>query len=139
MTGSLGLLDEEHQLRAGPVPPFELGRPLRDPHPLLPLKGVLGRGGVPARGFLESLLQKSECREKKNVYRYQSPPFFLKRPCNGEKNGQMNFPFFAVEAYVPGGVRNQAEKIRKNAFWPVPVQKFTFPGVDFRSGDLGRG
>ena len=28
-----------------------------------------------------------------------------------------------------GGVQNQAEKIRKNAFWPVPVQKFTFPAM----------
>ena len=40
---------------------------------------------------------------------------------------QMNLPFFAVKAYVPGGVQNQAEKNSKNAFRPVPVQKFTFP------------
>ena len=41
---------------------------------------------------------------------------------------QMNLPFFTVRAYVPGGgVRNQAEKNSKNAFRPVPVQKFTFP------------
>ena len=26
---------------------------------------------------------------------------------------QMNLPFFAVEAYVPGGVQNQAEKTSK--------------------------
>ena len=26
---------------------------------------------------------------------------------------QMNLPFFAVKAHVPGGVQNQAEKIRK--------------------------
>ena len=26
-----------------------------------------------------------------------------------------------------GGVQNQAEKNSKNAFRPVPVQKFTFP------------
>ena len=39
----------------------------------------------------------------------------------------MNLPFFAVKAYVPGGVQNQAEKKSKNAFRPVPVQKFTFP------------
>ena len=39
----------------------------------------------------------------------------------------MNLPFFAVKAYVPGGVQNQAEKKKKNAFRPVPVQKFTFP------------
>ena len=39
----------------------------------------------------------------------------------------MNLPFFAVKVYVPGGVQNQAEKKSKNAFRPVPVQKFTFP------------
>ena len=39
----------------------------------------------------------------------------------------MNLPFFAVKAYVPGGVQNQAEKNSENAFRPVPVQKFTFP------------
>ena len=41
----------------------------------------------------------------------------------------MNLPFFAVKAYVSGGggVQNQAEKNSKNAFRPVPVQKFTFP------------
>ena len=39
----------------------------------------------------------------------------------------MNLPFFAVKAYVPGGVQNQAEQNSKNAFRPVPVQKFTFP------------
>ena len=33
------------------------------------------------------------------------PPFFLKRPCHGGKKWpvQMNLPFFAVKAYVPGG------------------------------------
>ena len=41
----------------------------------------------------------------------------------------MNLPFFAVKAYVPGGVQNQAEKNSKNAFRPVPVQKLTFPDV----------
>ena len=39
----------------------------------------------------------------------------------------MNLPFFAVKAYVPGGVQNQAEKKSKNAFRPVPVQTFTVP------------
>ena len=39
----------------------------------------------------------------------------------------MNLPFFAVEAYVPGGVQNQAGKNSKNAFQPVPVPKSTFP------------
>ena len=30
-----------------------------------------------------------------------------------------------------GGVQNQAEKNSKNAFRPVPVQKFTFPVLYF--------
>ena len=42
--------------------------------------------------------------------------------------GTNEFAFFAVEAYVPGGgPESGRKKIRKNAFWPVPVQKFTFP------------
>ena len=43
--------------------------------------------------------------------------------------GTNEFAFsFAAKAYVPGGgVQNQAEKNSKNAFRPVPVQKFTFP------------
>ena len=45
----------------------------------------------------------------------------------------MNLPFFAVKAYVPGGVQNQAEKNSKNAFRPVPAQKFTIPVLfDYR-------
>ena len=48
----------------------------------------------------------------------------------------MNLPFFAVKAYVPGGVQNQAEKKSKNAFRPVPVQKFTFP--EMRANSLNR-
>ena len=40
----------------------------------------------------------------------------------------MNLPFFAVKAYVPGGSRIRPKKNSKNAFRPVPVQKFTFPG-----------
>ena len=39
----------------------------------------------------------------------------------------MNLPFFGVEAYVPGGVQNQAEENSKNAFRPVPVPKSAFP------------
>ena len=31
--------------------------------------------------------------------------------------------------YRGGGVQNQAEKNSKNAFRPVPVQKFTFPAL----------
>ena len=57
------------------------------------------------------------------------PPLFSKKAMQWGKKWpvQMNLLFFPVEAYVPGGVQNQAEKIRKSAFWPVPVQKFTFP------------
>ena len=42
----------------------------------------------------------------------------------------MNLPFFAVKAYVPGGVQNQAEKNSKNAFRPVPVH-LLFQGLLF--------
>ena len=45
----------------------------------------------------------------------------------------MNLLFFAVKAYVPGGVQNQAEKNSKNTFRPVPVQKFTFPVLRLQS------
>ena len=44
---------------------------------------------------------------------------------------QMNLPFLAVKAYVPGGSRIRPKKIRKmpsgGGIRPVPVQKFTFP------------
>ena len=39
----------------------------------------------------------------------------------------MNLPFFNVEAYVPKGGLNQADKKSKNAFQPVPVPRSTFP------------
>ena len=58
------------------------------------------------------------------------PHPFTKKAMEWWKNWlvQMNFAFFfAVEAYVPGGVQNQAEKKSKNAFRPVPVPKSTFP------------
>ena len=71
----------------------------------------------------------------KNVYRHQSPLFSKKAMPWGKKIWpvQMNLPFFAVKAYVPGGVQNQAEKNSKNAFRPVPVQKFTFRSPAKRS------
>ena len=50
----------------------------------------------------------------------------------------MNLPFFAVKAHVPGGVQNQAEKNSKNAFRPVPVQKFTFPVLVGRTKNCSR-
>ena len=44
----------------------------------------------------------------------------------------MNLPFFAVKAYVPGGGPESGRKKKsKNAFRPVPVQKFTFPVYEF--------
>ena len=47
---------------------------------------------------------------------------------------QMNLPFFAVEAYVPGGgPESGRKKIRKNALRPVPVQKFTFQVIISKS------
>ena len=40
----------------------------------------------------------------------------------------MKLPFFRCKSICSGGgVQNQAEKNSKNAFQPVPVQKFTFP------------
>ena len=67
---------------------------------------------------------------KIKTYTGTSPPLFSKKamPWGKKWPVQMNLPFFAVKAYVPGGVQNQPEKNSKNAFRPVPVQKFTFPG-----------
>ena len=67
---------------------------------------------------------------KIKTYTGTSPPLFSKKavPWGNKWPVQMNLPFFAVKSYVPGGggVQNQAEKNSKNAFRPVPVQKFTF-------------
>ena len=66
----------------------------------------------------------------RKTYTSTSPPLFLKGPCDGEKKWPVpvNLPFFAVEAYAPGGgVQNQAEKKSKNAFRPAPVPKSPFP------------
>ena len=41
--------------------------------------------------------------------------------------GTNEFAFFRCKSICTGGVQNQAEKNSKNAFRPVPVQKFTFP------------
>ena len=69
----------------------------------------------------------SFCWEQKNVYQYQSLPFFSKGHTMGEKwPVPMNLPFFAVEAYVGGGP-DQAEQFSNNAFRPVPVPKSIFP------------
>ena len=46
--------------------------------------------------------------------------------------GTNEFAFFRCKSICTGGgVQNQAEKNSKNAFRPVPVQKFTFPGDRF--------
>ena len=42
---------------------------------------------------------------------------------------QMNLPFFAVEAYVPGGVQNQAEKNAKKSLPAGTGTKITFPEI----------
>ena len=58
------------------------------------------------------------------------PPPFLKRPCDGAKKRPvpMNLPFFAVEAYVPGEVQDQAEKkIQKMPSGRSRHQNSTFP------------
>ena len=43
---------------------------------------------------------------------------------------QMNLPFFAVEAYVPGGVQNQAEKNSKKCLLAGTGTKI-YPGFTF--------
>ena len=49
---------------------------------------------------------------------------------HGEKMAGTNeFAFFRCKSICTGGVQNQAEKNSKNAFRPVPVQKFTFPEI----------
>ena len=92
------------------------------------LKGLLRVLGGAGEGLW--LEVRSQPSGKRKTYTGTSPLLFSKKAMQWGKKWpvQMNLPFFAVEAYVPGGVQNQAEKkIRKNAFWPVPVQKFTFP------------
>ena len=61
-------------------------------------------GRTPERGYV------------RQNHPFTKPPFYL--PVSP----------FAAKAYVPGGgSRIRPKKIRKNAFWPVRVQKFTFP------------
>ena len=47
---------------------------------------------------------------------------------------QMNLPFFAVEAYVPGGVQNQAEKNSKKCLLAGTGTKIHFPRKTFFNG-----
>ena len=44
----------------------------------------------------------------------------------------MNLPFFAGEAYVPGGVQNQAEKKLEKCLPAGTGTKSTFPGQHLR-------
>ena len=81
-----------------------------------PLKRPIKRSMIPGLELLASLTSnsktlKSAFRENKNVYG-TSPPLFSKKAMRWGKKWpvQMNLPFFAVKAYVPGGVQNQAEK-----------------------------
>ena len=46
----------------------------------------------------------------------------------------MNLPFFAVKAYVPGGVQNQAEKIRK-----MPSGRYRYKNLLFQFPAFNRG
>ena len=52
---------------------------------------------------------------KRKTYTGTNPPLFSKKAMQWGKKWpvQMNLPFFAVEAYVPGWVQNQAEKNAK--------------------------
>ena len=71
---------------------------------------------------------------KREKYTSTSPSSFSKKAMQWGKHAvPTNFPFFAVEAYVPGGdVQNQAEKKSENAFRPVPVPNFSSTLVGFR-------
>ena len=68
---------------------------------------------------------------KRKTYTGTSPSHFSKKAMQWGKKWPVptNLPFFAVEAYVPGRVQNQAEKNSKSAFWPAPVPKSTFPAL----------
>ena len=59
---------------------------------------------TPAFSMLGHLASPNQQREKKSVYRHQSPSLFLKRPCNGEKwPVLMIFPFFSCRSICTGG------------------------------------
>ena len=104
------------------------------PSAILSRKGIARYGGVSRTGPLRATLLQFRVvpamspsntaffcrtmhvfsRENKNVYRHQSPPFFLKRPCHGEKlAGTNEFAFFRCKSICTGGVQNQAEKNSK--------------------------
>ena len=71
-------------------------------------------------------------RENKNVYRHQSPPLFSKKAMPRGKKWpvQMNLPFFAVKAYVPGGgSRIRPRKIRK-----MPSGRYRHKNLLFQKG-----
>ena len=101
---------------------------------LISISNETKHGNFSKFGKSRSKIRGKFREEKKNIYQYQSPSFFLKRPCNGKKRPvPMNLPLFTVEAYVPGGgVQNQAEnKIEKCL--PVGTgTKFYFPSMSQR-------
>ena len=125
-----------HQMYLSLLPP---------PDQTLEQPGQLGSQHTPHSSH--SFFNRKKPRPGKiKTYTGTSPPLFSKKamPWGKKWPVQMNLPFFAVKAYVPGGVQNQAEKNSKNAFRPVPVQIFTFPepqcclmSVIFPPGILG--
>ena len=76
--------------------------------------------------------------KKKNVYQYQSPSFFWKGHAMGKKMAGTNeFAFFRCRSMCTrGGSRIRPNKC-KNAFWPVPVPKSTFPETNQIGGAMG--
>ena len=68
-------------------------------------------------------------KEKKNVYQYQSPPVSKKAMQWGKTwLVRMKLHFFAVEAYVTGGIHNQAQKkIRK-----MPSGRYLYQNLRFQ-------
>ena len=65
---------------------------------------------------------------KRKTYTGTSRPLFSKKAMQWGKKWpvQMNLPFFAVEAYVPGGVQNQAEKNSKKCLLACTGTKVYF-------------
>ena len=71
-----------------------------------------------------------ETSGKRKTYTGTSPPLFSKKamPWGKKWPVQMNLPFFAVEAYVPGGVQNQAEK----KFEKMPCGRYRYKNLLFQ-------
>ena len=72
---------------------------------------------------------------KIKTYTGTSPPLFSKKamPWGKKWPVQMNLPFFAVKAYVPGGSRIRPKKIRK-----MPSGRYRYQNLLFQQFSLAR-